>query len=65
MISFVPLALAANVLRVLILVLMGHWGNLSLLDTALHEASGVASFAVIIAALFFLADRQTLRNAFE
>lgn len=63
--SFIPLALAANVIRVLTLVLLGHWGSLSLLDTALHEASGVASFAVIIVVLFILADRQTLRNAFE
>jgi exosortase len=63
--AFIPLALAANVVRVLTLVLLGHWGSLSLLDTALHEASGVASFVVIIVVLFFLADRATLRNAFQ
>ncbi|MCZ6783603.1 MAG: exosortase/archaeosortase family protein [Proteobacteria bacterium] len=61
--SFLPLALAANVLRVFMLVLIAL-ADFSLLDTPLHEASGVASFCLIIAILFTMADRQSLRNAF-
>ena len=37
------LAIGANVVRVTLLVLIGEFLGTALLDTALHEASGVAT----------------------
>jgi exosortase len=52
----IPFALAANVARVTALVLlslgMGEW----ILDTPLHEATGVVAFFVILVSLFLVAD---------
>jgi exosortase len=64
LLSFFPLALAANVLRVLILVLMGVVLDMSLLDTVLHEGSGVATFFLVVAVLVWMSDRAALREAF-
>ena len=35
----------------------------SLLDTAVHPASGVFTFALVLGALFLFADRERLREA--
>lgn len=51
------LAIGANVVRVTILVLIGELLGASLLDTALHEASGVATFLVVLVTLIFIAGR--------
>ena len=58
-----PLALTANTVRVLILVLLTEFIGPWIMDTAIHPASGVAVFFVVLGALFFLADRETLREA--
>jgi exosortase len=63
--AVVPLALAAYVLRVLALVLLAVWGGDALMDTSLHEASGVGSFVLVLVVLFSLADRDSLREAFS
>ena len=60
-----PLALASNIVRTLFLVLVAVYGRINLLDTPLHEASGVASFLVIISVLYWMADRRAVRNAFS
>jgi exosortase/archaeosortase family protein len=52
------LAIGANVVRVTILVLIGEHLGASLLDTALHEASGVATFLVVLVTLIFIAGRS-------
>jgi len=57
-----PLALASNIVRVLILVLLTNWFGRWVLDTAIHEASGVATYAVILFGMFAIADRRTLRE---
>ena len=50
-----PLALGANVLRVLLLVLMTtSWGNW-VIQGPLHPASGVATFCVALGGLFLIA----------
>lgn len=59
-----PLALAANVLRAVGLVLIGALGDMSLLDTALHEASGVAAFFLVLLVLYRVSDRERLLGAF-
>jgi exosortase len=61
--SIVPLALAANVLRVLALVLMFQYIDPSLLDTSIHEASGVATFFVVLFGFLLMTDRPSLSRA--
>ncbi len=48
--SAVPLALAANVMRVLGLVLMTEWWGMWVIESPLHPASGVAAFGIVVAA---------------
>ena len=50
------LAVAANVVRVTLLVLLAHAFGTELLDTAMHEASGVATFGIVLVIL--LRDRE-------
>jgi exosortase len=64
LIAAVPLALAANVLRAFLLVVMAHFLGADLLDTPLHEASGAGVFCVVLGALILLAGRDTVREAF-
>ena len=53
------LAIAANVVRVTLLVLLAHTFGTDLLDTAMHEASGVATFAVVLVILLAIANTRT------
>ncbi len=62
--SFAPLALAANVIRAMALILIAIFLDGDLLDTALHEASGVASFFLVLVVLYRLCDREKLQEAF-
>ncbi len=64
LVSVLPLAMACNIVRVLILVLMAHFVSGDLLDTALHEASGVFTFWGVLGLLFMISDREALREAF-
>jgi exosortase len=50
------LAVGANIVRVTLLVLLAQAFGTQLLDTALHEASGVATFAIVLAILFWMAS---------
>jgi len=59
-----PLALLCNTLRVFLLVVAANEFGTDLLDTAFHGASGVATFWLVLLALFAAADRQRLREAF-
>jgi exosortase len=61
--SIVPLALAANIVRVAILVFIAVYIDESLLDTGAHAASGVLTFFCVLAALIQLADRPPLARA--
>jgi len=64
LLSILPLTLAANTVRVLLLVLMSMAFGVELLDTALHEMSGVVTFVVVISTLFLIADRPKITEAF-
>lgn len=55
-----PIALAANVIRVTVLTLAVYAYGARILETALHQWTGIAAFALVLAALFCVAGRKTL-----
>ena len=60
-----PLALVSNIVRTLFLVIVGVYADVGLLETTLHPASGVASFIVVLTALYWMGDRRAVRSAFS
>ena len=50
----VPLAIAVNVVRVVVLTLLVDWYGLDVLHTSAHELSGMATFAVALPLIFWL-----------
>jgi exosortase len=54
----VPLAIGANILRVTLLGLLVYWRGIDVLETWIHSASGVLTFALALPPLFWLASRQ-------
>jgi exosortase len=54
LLSAAPLAIAANMLRVIGLVLVVAWYGDSILDTFLHPLSGMLTFALVIPVIFWL-----------
>lgn len=50
----VPLAIAANVVRVVLLVLVVRWLGMPALDTWLHPASGVLTFVMALPVILWL-----------
>ena len=58
-----PLAVACNVVRVTILVVMANHYGLGLLETPFHVASGIATFWAVLALLIMMSDREGLRSA--
>jgi exosortase len=60
LVMFIPLALAANVLRVLVMVLVRMHLDPSFFEGPLHEASGVVSFGLILVVLMLVADRPRI-----
>ncbi len=57
-----PLAIAANVLRVVALILMssgiGHW----IMESPIHPLTGVATFVIVIGGLLLVAGRDPFRD---
>jgi exosortase len=56
------IALVGNVLRAILLVLLVQWYGPSILETPIHQLSGIAAFALTLAAIFTLAERSALRS---
>lgn len=56
------LAIAANIVRVLSLVLIAHFFGQWTLETPLHEATGVAAFVVVLVGLFTIAKEPALEE---
>jgi exosortase len=52
--SAVPLAIGANLLRVIFLVLLVVWQGDAILDTFIHPLSGMATFALALPIIFWL-----------
>jgi len=50
----VPLAIAVNIVRVVVLTLLVDWYGLDVLQTSAHELSGLATFAVALPLIFWL-----------
>jgi exosortase len=61
--SIVPLAVLANVVRVIILVLIAVHVDPSFLETSGHAGSGVVTFFGVLAVLIIVADRPPLGRA--
>jgi exosortase/archaeosortase family protein len=56
LIALAPLlAVGANVVRVTALVLLTRWLGIGLLDTPVHEATGVATFVGVLVPLLLVA----------
>lgn len=49
-----PLAIAANILRVVMLVALAVWQGFEILDTFVHPLSGLLTFALALPAVFWL-----------
>ena len=58
------LAFVSNIARTLVLILLTHRFGDVIIETAIHEASGVAAYTGILVVLFLMADRPRLRMAF-
>jgi exosortase len=58
------LAPAFNVVRTLMLVVLTHRFGDVIIESPIHEASGVVAFWCILGILFLMADREGLRRAF-
>ena len=58
-----PLAIATNMVRVTSLVLLGHTYGLAILDTYVHELSGLLAFGASLVLLFAVAGREAPRGA--
>jgi exosortase len=57
--SAVPLALGANLLRVIALVVLAVWQGDWILDTFVHPLSGVLTFALALPVIFWLGGEPT------
>ena len=56
LLSAVPLAIAANLLRVIALVLLVVWQGPAILETFVHPLSGLATFALVLPVIFWLGE---------
>ena len=61
--SAIPLAITANIVRVIVLVFLCKWFGNELLATPIHEGSGAATFAVVFLILHRIANPQDIRGA--
>lgn len=52
----VPIAIVANVLRVMLLVFLVYWQGTDVLATSLHEISGLFTFALALPVIFWIGD---------
>ncbi|MDD2658909.1 MAG: exosortase/archaeosortase family protein [Methylococcales bacterium] len=57
-----PLAIAVNIIRVLILTLLVNWFGLDVLATAAHEISGLLTFAIALPIIFFLGQNPAVKT---
>jgi exosortase len=54
LLSAVPLAIAANLLRVTALILLVVWNGSAILETPIHPLSGIATFLLALPIIFWL-----------
>jgi len=58
-----PLAIAVNIMRVLLLTLLVNWFGLDVLATAAHEISGLLTFVIALPIIFFLGQNPVTETA--
>jgi len=63
--SILPLTLVANAVRVTLLVVLSMSVGIEVLETALHEASGVLTFVFVLGSLFLIAGRPHITEVFR
>lgn len=51
-VTAIPIAILANIVRVVVLVALVHWFGADILETALHSGTGLMLFLIALAALF-------------
>ena len=59
MLAAAPLAIAANVIRVVLLGLLVQWRGVEVLQTWMHPASGILTFVLALPAIFWLGQSRT------
>jgi exosortase len=57
-----PLAIAVNIMRVLLLTLMVNWFGLDILATSAHEISGLLTFMIALPIIFFLGQNPVIET---
>lgn len=62
LVSAAPLAIGANLLRVIALVLLVAWKGTEILDTMIHPLSGMATFALALPIIFWLGGPASPRR---
>ena len=55
-----PLAIAVNIMRVLLLTLLVNWFGLDVLATSAHELSGLLTFMIALPIIFFLGQNPAI-----
>jgi exosortase len=63
LLAAIPLAIASNVLRVTLLVVLVVWSGPEVLETWVHPASGMMTFALTLPLIFWLGGEPGLRVA--
>ena len=58
-----PIAIAANILRVSLLVLLVRWYGNGVLDTWMHEGSGILTFILALPIIFWIGSAPPARTA--
>jgi exosortase len=56
-----PLAVAVNILRVLVLTLLVNWFGLDILATSAHEISGLLTFMIALPIIFYLGQEPVVK----
>jgi len=57
-----PLAIAVNIMRVLLLTLLVNWFGLDVLATSAHEISGLLTFMIALPIIFFLGQNPAIET---
>jgi exosortase len=63
LLAAVPIAIVANIIRVVLLAVLTEWRGAEILETWVHVASGMLTFALALPVIFWLGSTRTPRTA--
>lgn len=63
LLAAVPLAIGANIIRVILLVLLVHWQGVGILGTSWHTISGLFTFALALPLIFWIGNAPAREEA--